>query len=72
MGTVFVKKTYEAFQLSINNVSPLISDKFALKAFNYLAYNREVSSPLVAIQLLRLPNHYTLCDNFKSINLGFF
>lgn len=36
-------------------------DKFALRTFNRLAYEREVSSPLAASCLLGLPDHYN-CD----------
>ena len=47
----------------------MASNKFALRVFNQLAYDREISGPLVANYLLGLPNHYTLSDNVKSINL---
>ncbi len=45
-------------------------DKFALRAFNRHAYDREISGPLVASYLLGLSDHYTLSNNVKSINLA--
>lgn len=50
----------------------MVPDKFALSTFNRLAYNREISGLLVASYLIRLPDHYTLLDNMKSINLAIF
>ena len=44
-------------------------DKFLLKAFNRLSYNREVSRLLVAGFLLDLPDHYTPNAPIKLINL---
>ncbi len=70
MGAVFVKKAYNNMQLSVNVITNMLPDKFALKTFNYLVYNWEISSLLVASYLLGLPNHYTLLDNVKSINLA--
>lgn len=46
-------------------------DKFTFRAFNCLVYTQEISSSLVASYLLGLPNHYTLSNNVKSINLAF-
>ncbi len=69
MGLVFVKKAYDDMQSSANVVTNISPDKFALRAFNHLAYDREISGPLVASHLFGLPNHYTLSDNVKSINL---
>ncbi len=45
-------------------------DKFALRTFNRLPYNRQISGPLVASYLLGLLANYTLSDNIKSINLA--
>ena len=70
MKAAFVKKAYEAIKLSDNDTLSVAPDIFAFRAFQHLTYNREISSFLVASQLLRLPNHYTLSDNFKSINLS--
>ncbi len=57
-------------QLSTNVFINVPLDKFALRAFNCLRYDRVISGPLVANYLLGLPNHYTLLDNIKSINLA--
>ncbi len=46
-------------------------DKFALKAFNRLSHDREISGPLVASYLLNLPDHYSLKVNMKTINIAF-
>ncbi len=70
MGAAFVKKAYDDIQLSANVITNMPLDKFALRAFNRLAYNWEISAPLVASYLLGLPDHYTLADNVKSINLA--
>ncbi len=70
MGAAFVKKAYDNIQPSANVSSHMTPDKFALRAFNCLAYDREISGPLVASYLLGLPDYYTLSDNVKSINLA--
>ncbi len=64
-----MKKAYDDMQLSANVITNMPPDKFALRAFNCLAYNRKISGPLVASYLLGLLDHYTLLDNIKSINL---
>ncbi|MCJ1345108.1 hypothetical protein MMC31_003313 [Peltigera leucophlebia] len=71
MGTAFVKKAYDDMQsLPVDIITYVAPDKFALRAFNRLAYNREISGPLVASYLLELLHYYTLSDNVKSINLA--
>lgn len=71
MEAAFVKKAYDDMQLSSADVITHVAlDEFALKAFNCLAYYREISGPLVASYLLGLPDHYTLSNNVKSINLA--
>ena len=70
MEATFVKKAYDDMHLSANVVTNMPPDKFALRAFNRLAYNREISGPLVASYLFRQPDHYTSSDNVKSINLA--
>lgn len=52
MGIVFVKKTYDDIQLFINVIIHVIPDKFALKVFNHLVYNRKISGLLVIRYLL--------------------
>ncbi len=59
-------------QLFANVITNMLPDKFALRAFNHLVYNREISGLLVANYLLGLLGHYTLSDNIKSINLAIF
>ncbi len=44
-------------------------DKFALHAFNYLIYDREISDPLAANTLLGLPEYYTPKKSLKRVNL---
>ncbi len=64
-----MKKAYYDMQSSANVITNMPPNKFTLRAFNRLAYEREISGPLIASYLLRLPDHYTLSDNVKSINL---
>ncbi len=45
-------------------------NKFALQTFNRLAYEREVSRPLVALCLLGLPDHYSHNIKLRCINLN--
>ncbi len=72
MGAAFVKKAYHDMQPSANVSLHVAPNKFALRAFNRLAYDWKISGPLVASYLLGLPDHYTLSDNVKSINLAIF
>ncbi len=44
-------------------------DKFALRAFNHLTYNREISGPLATNTLLSLPEYYTPKKSLKRANL---
>lgn len=44
-------------------------DNFALRCFNTLSHDREISGVQVASILLNLPTHYTINYNFKRINL---
>ncbi|EPS29066.1 hypothetical protein PDE_04014 [Penicillium oxalicum 114-2] len=44
-------------------------DKFALRCFNSLSQDREISGVQVASTLLQLPSYYTLNNNFTRINL---
>ncbi len=68
-----MKKAYDDMQLSANiTTNMLVPDKFALKNFNRLMYNREINGPLVTSYLLGLLDHYTLSDNLKFINLALF
>ncbi|KAJ5367173.1 hypothetical protein N7541_001114 [Penicillium brevicompactum] len=44
-------------------------DKFALRCFNSLSQDREISGVQVASTLLQLPSYYTLNYNFTRLNL---
>lgn len=47
----------------------LTFDKYALKAFNQLFHDREISRLLVTSYLLNLPDHYSLKAIIKTINI---
>ncbi len=74
MGAAFVKSTYDESQPLSNTTSPdtnvSLPDKFALRVFNKLAYDREISGLLVASLLLVLSEHYTMSYDIRSINIG--
>ena len=44
-------------------------EKFALRAFNRLSGDREISGPQAASCLLDLPDYYTLPTTFRNLNL---
>ena len=44
-------------------------DQFALRCFNTLSHDREISGVQIANSLLQLPDHYTGNDNFVQVNL---
>lgn len=44
-------------------------DNFALRCFNTLSHDREISGVQVASALLNLPTYYTISQNFNRINL---
>ncbi len=73
MDAVFVKSAYNESQLPSNTTSPdtnvNLPDKFALRAFNRLAYDREISGPLITCLLLGLLEHYTMLCDVRSINI---
>ncbi len=68
-----MKSSYDESQPSSNTTSPDINvglpNKFALRTFNRLAYDRKISRPLVASSLLGLPEYYTMPCNVRSINI---
>ena len=74
MSAAFVKTAYDQSQTTNNtttiNTIVRVPDQFALRAFNRLAYDREISRPLVASSLLGLPEHYIMPYDVKSINIG--
>ncbi len=47
-------------------------DEFALCAFNYLAYDCEISGPLATNIVLGLPKYYTPEKSLKRVNLKYF
>lgn len=75
MGAAFVRRAYEegADQRMANTgvgaVRVLDIDKFALRAFNRLAYDHEISGPLVKNTLLELPEYYTPDRIIRRVNL---
>ena len=52
-----------------SNNTPIF-DKFALKVFNQLFHDEEISGPPVASYLLNLPDHYSLKAIVKTINIA--
>ncbi len=66
MGAAFVRNAFEVAIARLGDENPakqirfVSVDKFALCAFNRLAYDREISGLLAAISLLGLPKYYTL------------
>jgi len=44
-------------------------DQFALRCFNTLSHDREISGVQIANSLLQLPTHYTTNYNFVQVNL---
>lgn len=68
-----VRKTFDNHDKDlITNPSNFILtlNKFALKAYNLLSHNREMSGLLVASYLLNLPDHYSPKAIVKSINIA--
>ncbi len=59
-------------QSTANIITQVELNKFALRAFNRLVYDREISGLVVASYLFGLPNHCTLPNNVNSINLVLF
>lgn len=72
MGIAFVNKAYDKVQSSANIIIYMKYNKFALRTFYCLAYDREISSSLVASYLLGQLDHYTLSNNVESINFMLF
>lgn len=75
MGAAFIRKAYDDTadrrEASGRARGARIAeiDKFSLRAFNCLAYDREISGPLAANTLLDLPEYYTPKINIKRVNL---
>jgi hypothetical protein len=44
-------------------------DQFALRCFNTLSHDREISGVQIASSLLQLPTYYTGSYNFVQVNL---
>ena len=68
-----VKKAFDDYD---NNITTnpsnytLILDKFTLKTFNQLSYDRKISGLLVASYLLNLINYYSPKAIVKTINIA--
>ena len=76
IGAAFVKSAYDQSQ-TINDVITTDTivgdpDKFVLRAFNRLAYNRKIGKLLIAGSLLDLSEYYTMPCNVKLINIQLF
>ncbi len=73
MTVVMVRKAFDNPDNNIttcpSNYTPTL-DKFALKAFNRLSHDREISGPLVAHYLLNLFDHYFPKAIVKIINIA--
>ncbi len=74
MSAAIVQKAYEDVQAKAMATTTPVRyadlDKFALQTFNRLAYEREVSGPLVASCLLDFPDHYSHDIKLWYINLN--
>lgn len=73
MAAAMVRKAFDDHENQLGDGPGMYTpslDKFALKAFNRLSHDREVSGSLVASFLLDLPDHYTPKTSLKSINLS--
>lgn len=70
----FVKSAYYESISPSNTTNPdtniSLSDKFTLRAFNKLAYNRKISGPLITSLFFGLPKYYTMPCNIRSIIIG--
>lgn len=67
-----VKKTFDdhnkdSTTASTNYIFTL--DEFALKVFNQLSYDWEISKPLIASYLINLSDYYFPKINVKTINI---
>lgn len=76
MSAAITRKTYEDAQSKATATGSLLPvrytdlDKFALRTFNRLAYEREISRSLAASCLLGLPDHYSHNISLRCINLN--
>ncbi len=73
MAAAIVRKAFDNHDKDSTNSSANYTpslDKFALKAFNRLSHDWEISGPLVASYLLDLPDHYFPKVNIKTINIA--
>lgn len=68
-----MKNIYNQLQI-INNTITIniivgVLDKFALGAFNKLAYNQEINRFFIINLLLGLPKYYIISCNVKLVNI---
>lgn len=73
MSVAFVKNAYDKSQTTNDTTTTStivgVLDKFALRAFNRLAYDQEISRSLIANLLLALLKYYTIPYDVNSINI---
>lgn len=73
IGTAFVKNAYNQLQITNNtftiNTIIEVSNKFALKTLNRLAYNQKINKFFILNGLLSLTKYHTTICNIKSINI---
>lgn len=73
MGVSFARKAFEDATQRRTGPSESIqldeSDKFALRAFNRLAHDREISGPFAASMLTNLPEYYNPKRSLKKLLL---
>ena len=74
IGAAIVQKSLEQKAAAIANREVLslaqnMDQKFSLKAYNWLAYNKEISGPFAASTLLGLPEFYTPNRQIQKLNL---
>ena len=78
MEAAFVRKTFEDAAAwpddreSAKQIWFVDDDNITFFAFNWLAYDWEISGPLAASSFLELPEYYTPQRSIRRINLYFF
>lgn len=69
---VIVKKVFDNYNKVSTSIPPIYIptlDKFALKIYNRLFYNQEISGLFIANYLLNLLDHYSLKVIMITINI---
>lgn len=76
MGAAFIHKAYEDVAAWSGDENPAKQigfvdvNKFALYAFNRLAYDRGIGNSLATISFLGLPEYYTPQSSLRRVNLN--